>query len=133
MLYLDTSALVKLVTSEKETVVLRDLMTERASATTFSSYLAHTELLRAARRHGAAVTRQARAVLAAIHLVDVTRQVLETAGALDTGAPRRSLDAIHLATGLLTIDRLEAVVTYDRRMRAAAGDLGLVVEAPGSG
>src|SRR5690606_41304112 len=115
MLYLDTSALVKLVTSEKETVALRDFLTERGSATTFSSYLAHTELLSAARRHGAAVTRQARAVLAAIHLVDVTRQVLETAGLLDTRAPLRSLYAYHLVTVLLNIDLRETDATCDRR------------------
>lgn len=132
MLYLDTSTLAKLVVSEKETAALRGFLAERSSAIAFSSYLAHTELLRVTRRHGAAVTTRARAVLGAIHLVDVTRQVLELAGVLDTSARLRSLDAIHLATGLMAIDRLEAVVTYDRRMREAAGDLGLVVEAPGS-
>ena len=132
MLYLDTSALAKLVVSEEETASLRSFLAERGSVFAFSSYLAHTELLRASRRHGAAVTKRARAVLGAIHLVDVARHVLELAAVLDVSARLRSLDAIHLATCLVAVDRLEAVVTYDLRMREAAGDLGLVVEAPGS-
>ena len=51
------------------------------------------------------------------------------AAALD---PRvlRSLDAIHLAAAQLFGDELTAIVTYDRRMAAAAELIDLAVTAP---
>ena len=42
----------------------------------------------------------------------------------------RSLDAIHLAAAQLFGEELTAVVTYDRRMAAAAGLLDLRVATP---
>jgi predicted nucleic acid-binding protein len=42
----------------------------------------------------------------------------------------RSLDALHLAAAQLFGDELTAVVTYDRRMAAAAGLVALTVAAP---
>ena len=42
----------------------------------------------------------------------------------------RRLDAIHLATALELGDELDALVTYDVRMAAAAGTLGLETLAP---
>ena len=55
--------------------------------------------------------------------------LLDAAGALDPGV-LRSLDAIHLAAALTVAAQLEAVVTYDPRMAAAARLLGLRVSAP---
>ncbi|SRR5690606_19382966 len=132
MLYLDTSALVKIVVLEPESPALRGYLSDRPSARAISSYLAHTELLRAARTHGPAVMTKARTVLGEVHMVDVTRQVLEMAATLDIGQQLRSLDAIHLATAISVLDQLEALVSYDRRLLAAAAELGLPVAAPGS-
>jgi predicted nucleic acid-binding protein len=42
----------------------------------------------------------------------------------------RSLDAIHLATAIEVERHLDVLVTYDRRMAAAAEVLGLAVVAP---
>lgn len=58
------------------------------------------------------------------------RELLDDAAALDAGV-RRSLDAIHLAAARALADELDVVVTYDDRMAAAAGLLGLHVESPG--
>jgi predicted nucleic acid-binding protein len=44
----------------------------------------------------------------------------------------RSLDAIHVASARLVAHDLAALVTYDRRMLAAAEDLGLPVAALGA-
>jgi predicted nucleic acid-binding protein len=46
-----------------------------------------------------------------------------------TGTPLRSLDAIHLAAAQ-TLSALQAVVTYDTRMQAAAQALALPIAAP---
>lgn len=133
MLYLDTSALAKLVVSETESAMLQRYLAERGTHVVASSFLAHTELLRAARPLGSEVTKRARAVLDEVHLVDVTRLVLELAADLEVGERLRSLDAIHLATAVMLADRLDNVVTYDKRMLAAAEALGMAVEAPGAG
>jgi hypothetical protein len=61
--------------------------------------------------------------------VPIDEELLDVAATLD---PRvmRSLDAIHLAAALLFGDELTTVVTYDRRMAAAAGLVDLAVAAP---
>jgi hypothetical protein len=58
-------------------------------------------------------------VLARVSLVDVDRRILTAAAALEPTF-LRSLAAIHLATALAVRADLAAVVTYDRRLRAAA-------------
>lgn len=130
MLYLDTSGLVKLVVAESSTDALRAYLREHAAMTTFSSMLAHAELLRAVQHAGEGAASAARRVLAGLHLVDVTREILERAGTLQAPSRLRTLDAIHLATASAVHDRLAAVVTYDARMASAAEALGIAVAAP---
>ena len=95
------------------------------------SALALTELPRALERAGlgAAPHRRARELLGRIALVDVDRRVLTTAATLEPSA-LRTLDAIHLATALTVREDLEIVVTYDRRLRAAAERVQFDVVAP---
>ena len=129
MLYLDSSALVKLVVAEPESPALLKLL--RAWPIRVSSALSLAEVPRALRRAGfsAGARRRARDVLARINLVDIDRRVLAGAAALDPTA-LRTLDAIHLATALSIREDLQAVVTYDRRLTAAAQRAQLEVLAP---
>ena len=127
MVYLDSSALVKLVIAEPESRALRHYLRdepERASCA-----LARVEVVRAVRGHGAAALARARRVLQRLHLVQIDEELLDAAAALD---PRvlRSLDAIHFAAAQLFGDELTAVVTYDRRMAAATELVDLAVAAP---
>jgi predicted nucleic acid-binding protein len=127
MVYLDSSALVKLVIAERESSVLRRYLRrepQRASCT-----LARVEVLRAVRSHGAKATARARQVLRRLDLIQLDDELLDDAATLDGGV-LRSLDAIHLAAARTLGDDLSAVVTYDERMTAAADVLGLVAEAP---
>lgn len=74
---------------------------------------------------------RAEAILREIDLVAIDDALLDDAGRLD--APGlRSLDAIHVASALLVTPDLAALVTYNRRMLAAADHLGLPVAAPGA-
>lgn len=130
MLYLDTSALAKLVTLEPETERLRTFLSARPSAIRFASALAHAELLRAAHLVGDDAVATAREVLTRLDLVDVSRELLERAGTLAGGQHLRTLDAIHVATASVAGDRLEAFVTYDARMTQAAAAIGLPIERP---
>ena len=128
MVYLDSSALVKLVVTEPETAALRRYL--RAHPERVSSALARVDVCRALRRAGAteATLRRADQVLGRIALVAIDDPLLRAAAALSPSG-LRSLDAVHLATAL-SLDGLDAVVTYDRRLDAAAAQTGLVVASP---
>jgi len=129
LVYLDSSALVKLVVSEPESTALIERLREWPQRV--SSALALTELPRALARAGFGVVehRRARAVLGRLDLLDVDRGILATAAALEPTS-LRTLDAIHLASALAVRDDLEVVVTYDRRLRAAAERMHIDVAAP---
>ena len=126
MLYLDSSAFVKLIHQEPETDALRAAV---AGVTTFSSELLACEASRAATRIGSATERAAERALGGLALVPISREVLAAAARL-LPADLRSLDAIHLATALRSGERLSALVTYDRRLADAAEHHGLRVLAP---
>jgi len=127
VLYLDSSALVKLLLIERETVALREHL--RGSQALATSVLAMTEVLRAVRR--AAPDREAdvRPALSNLVLLDLSVEVLERAAAVPPPT-LRTLDAIHIATALALGDELDALVTYDARMAGAARLAGLRVDAP---
>jgi predicted nucleic acid-binding protein len=127
--YLDTSALVKLVVAERETPELVGWL-RTSEVDGVASDLVRTELSRAVRRAEPSRVVAAREVLAAVGLIAVTPSVLDAAGRLEP--PRlRTLDAIHLASALELGDDLEAMVTYDERLAEAAVAHGVAVLAPG--
>ncbi|MBI4701555.1 MAG: type II toxin-antitoxin system VapC family toxin [Deltaproteobacteria bacterium] len=127
--YLDSSALVKLVVAEPESGALRRFLGRRPQRV--SSALARVEVLRAVRLQGRPAAERAKKLLERIRLLRLDDVLLEAAAAID---PRvlRSLDAIHLASAQALGDDLDAVVTYDRRMSDAASGLGLPVRSPGA-
>lgn len=129
LLYVDASALVKLVISEPESGALRDLLSSRGDLV--SSAVAVVEVIRAARRASASpgVLARARAVVQSVHLLAVDLKVLDRAGDLEPDT-LRTLDAIHLASALSLDSDLEAMVVYDRRLAAAAEAAGIRVLAP---
>jgi uncharacterized protein len=129
LIYLDASALVKIVVAEPESEALRAFLRSRPDR--LSSALSLTEVPRALRRAQfvGAVRRRALRVLARLALVDVDRRILSAAAALEPST-LRTLDAIHLATALVVREDLAALVTYDSCLAAAAERLDLEVLAP---
>lgn len=125
--YLDSSAIVKLIIAEPQSVALRRFVRRRRPL--LSSALARTEVLRAVLGEGDRGTARARVVLARLDLVRVNDRVLEAAGEL-LPAELRSLDAIHLATARQLGSDLGHLVTYDERMTCAARMFGLATAAP---
>ncbi len=125
--YLDSSAVVKLIVREPESGALEGWL--RAHDVLVASALVRTELLRAVRRGAPRRIAHARTALAAFTLRAVDDEILAAAGDI---APSfiRSLDAIHLATALGLAGELDAIVTYDRRMIEGARRLGLPVASP---
>ncbi len=128
LVYMDTSAFVKLVVAEPET---ESLIAALAPETRMvASEILEVEAVRAARRaRGQDVANNARVQLAGVRLLPLTAQVRRRASVLDPDT-LRSLDAIHLATALDLGERLDCLYVYDARMTAAAEALGLRTCAP---
>lgn len=130
LVYLDSSAIVKLVVREPESPALFDWLATRPHRV--SSVVARVEVLRALRRagfSGASVRQRAVNALDRIGLLAVDRSVLDAATELEP-PELRSLDAIHLATALSVGTDLAGLVTYDERLAAAAARSRVEVWAP---
>lgn len=127
LVYLDTSAFMKLVEEEAESAALRRHL--RGGRLRTSAILLQTEALRGAGRLSAAHLATARELLRGIALIHADRQLYAVAGTL---APPglRSLDALHLAAALTLGQDLAGLVTYDQRMIEAARFHGLPVVSP---
>ena len=128
VVYLDSSAIVKLVVREPETDALRRFLRRRS--TLISSALARTEVLRAVVAYGNPALKTAEAVLGRLELLRINDQVLRAAGLLPP-AELRTLDAIHLASALMLKPSLTSIVCYDTRLGEAATECGLAVTSPG--
>ncbi len=126
MLYLDTSAAVKLLLVETESLALRAFIGNQDWA---SSALLRTELIRALARVDPSVVPRALDLLAQPSLLAIGTQVLDAAALLSPPS-LRSLDAIHLASALQLRDELTEFVAYDDRLLAAASALGMPVASP---
>jgi predicted nucleic acid-binding protein len=127
LLYVDASALVKLIQLEPETAALLAGLRDWPEQVT--SAIAEIETHRAANRAGvseAAVDD----VLGRVGLIDLDEPVRELARRV--GSPAlRTLDAIHLASALSLGAELGAFCCYDERLADDAGRAGLLVVAPG--
>lgn len=134
MIYLDTSALVKLIRIEPESEALGEWLDERTESPWVTSVLSEVELTRAIRAAAPEGLAAVPAVLARLDRFEFDAVVRSTAAAYVDPA-LRSLDAIHLATAQIAAATapLTAMVTYDGRLGAAAHALGITVAAPGDG
>ena len=131
MIYLDSSAVLKLVTTEAESDTLEDWLVERRDAPLVSSALTQVEVLRACRRLDEGLLPDARRLLRGIDLLPIDASILDTAAELPTRV-LRSLDALHLASALSLDPDLDTFVTYDARLVTAAEAAGLAVAQPGA-
>jgi predicted nucleic acid-binding protein len=135
--YFDTSALIKLVVAEEGAEQARRLWD--AAGEVVISRLAWTEALAAARRghrrtdsrHAAAV-RALRRCVAACTVVSVADHLVDQAAELAARYELRAADAIHLATALALLDADSILVTWDKRLRQAGLQAGLVTAPAGS-
>ncbi len=132
MIYLDTSALVKLIRIETESDQLADWLDEHAESPWITSSLAEVELPRAIRAAAPEGLPVVPAILARLDRFEIDSVIRATAAAYSEPS-LRSLDAIHLATAQVASSAapLTALVTYDTRLSEAAEGLGLTVVAPG--
>ena len=126
ILYLDASALVKLVRAEPESIAMMNETVRWDHLVT--SVVAAIELRRVALRDRGD-PRRVTDVLARVNGFELDEGVRETAATLE---PRtlRTLDAIHLATAIALEEDLGAIACYDERLARAAKSEGLRVVSP---
>jgi len=134
VIYLDSSAIVKMIRPEAESRELVEWLNRR-NEPAVTSVLAEVEVPRALRRSSPAHLAAMPAVLARISRIEMDAAVRATAGAYLTDA-LRSLDAVHLATAEVLVaagKTVSAFVTYDTRQAGAVEPTGIRVEIPGRG
>ena len=129
MIYLDSSALVKLAITEPESAALLHWLGERPNLVRVSSELTRVEVVRiiwnaapTALPEGYLVTRR----IAEIKLSD---EVIRRAAAVRPPWLRSS-HAVQIASALSIRRELTVFVAYDQRLLAAAKDAGLPVASP---
>jgi hypothetical protein len=124
--YLDSSALTKLVIDEPESASLQTVLQGRSLMT---SRVAVVEVTKSVARSNPIADPSK--ILALVTLLELDADVASVAAT--TGGPGlRALDAIHVATALLVGAELESFITYDARQSEAASAAGLLVIAPGA-
>ena len=127
--YADTSAVIKLLVEETHSTAFAAFYDTHADAEWVSSALLRIEVGRAVARAMPALLPDARDLLLAFSCIAIDDDIVE--GAMnEPDRALRSLDAIHLATARILAPELDALVTYDDRLRRAAGDAGLVTVSP---
>ncbi|MBA3687490.1 MAG: type II toxin-antitoxin system VapC family toxin [Chloroflexi bacterium] len=125
--YLDASALAKLILVEPESVALRSLLRENPDR--FTSRVAQVEVTRAVLRYPDTKQAPVRDAFAGVEIIELDAALAARAATIGpTGL--RSLDAIHLASALALGAELDAFITYDARQADAARAAGLEVVAP---
>jgi predicted nucleic acid-binding protein len=134
VIYLDTSALTKLLITEPETPELQTWLTTQSGQGeyTVTSALGRVELMRVVARYGEpGQAERARYLLDGLDILPLAEPVIALAETI--GPPTlRSLDAIHLAAAAQIERELAAFVTYDRRLLDGCREVGLATASPGA-
>ncbi|WP_028925511.1 type II toxin-antitoxin system VapC family toxin [Pseudonocardia acaciae] len=129
MIYIDTSAFMKLVKDEDESRPLTDYLRDLGRPEFASSKLLSVEARRAALRQVPRRLPRLDLMLRDVTQIEISDTVIESASRLPDPL-LRSLDAIHLATALLLRDDIDSLLSYDDRLLAAAASHGLPVVSP---
>jgi uncharacterized protein len=129
LIYLDSSALVKLALAEPESQALASWLAERADQSLVSSALHRTEVLRAIWRAEPGALPRGQRIIRRIERVSISYDVLDNAA---TVPPQKlgTAGAIHLASALAIRRDLTSFVAYDKQLLDAAREAGLPVASP---
>lgn len=128
--YFDSSALVKMFSSENHSVEFQNffLTQSKAQSKLFSSALSKVEIFRSLQRQEKDVS-LVDEFLKSLSLLRLSDSVISLAQIVAPGL--RSLDAIHLATALQLKPLDLTFVTYDKPLAKEAKEAGLLCISPG--
>ena len=126
-IYADSSAIIKLIKEEQESLAVRALFSHEI-CTSFLSVLEVKRFVEAFRPRGPfdefnKFTRDA-------YFVDLSIPVMIHLANLKLPSFVKTLDSIHLGTAYLMKLSIDAILTYDLKMQRGAEVLGLKVLAP---
>ncbi len=124
VLYLDASAITKLLIAEAESDALLDAVRGNSL---ISSRVVVVEVGKAVARADPTVDPQP--MLAHMAFIEFDADLAQIASGTGSAA-LRALDAIHVASALRVGGEIAAFVTYDDRQAAAARSAGLTVASP---
>jgi uncharacterized protein len=129
LIYLDSSALVKLALAEPESRALASWLSERADQALVSSALHRTEVLRTIWRAEPGALPRGQRIIRRVERVALSYDVLDNAA---TVPPQKlgTAGAIHLASALAIRRDLTSFVAYDKQLLDAAREAGLPVASP---
>jgi predicted nucleic acid-binding protein len=127
--YLDTSAALKLLAQENDSIAFAAFYDAHTASPWVSSTLLRIELIRAVNRALPAALPEARDLLLAFDYIAIDDDIVEAA-MNEPDRMLRSLDAIHLATARQLGTDLTSLITYDDRLAGAARDAGMMVTVP---
>jgi uncharacterized protein len=133
VIYIDTSALTKLLIAERETPELQAWLATQSDQGEYAatSALGRVELMRVVARYGEpGQSARAHYLLDGLDILPLTEPVIALAETV--GPPTlRSPDAIHLASAAQIEQELTAFVTYDHRLLEGCREVGLATASPG--
>jgi uncharacterized protein len=129
VIYLDSSALVKLALAESESGALVSFLGERQGQALVSSTVHRAEVLRAIWRAEPGALPRAQRIIRRVSVVSLTHDLLDNA-ATQAPASLGTNAAIHLVSALTIKRDLTAFVCYDRQLLDAAEVVGLPIASP---
>ncbi len=133
MIYMDTSALTKLLIAQPQTPELRTWLTAQIDQgeSAATSALGRVELMRTVARYGdIGQADRAHFLLDGLDILPLSEPMMTLAESIGPET-LRSLDAIQLAAAAYFEQELTAVVTYDHRLMTGCRDIGIATASPG--
>jgi len=125
-IYIDSSAILKLIVQEKESDAVRSISRARF----ITSEISRVEIIRTVLQNEPKALKAAEGVLKNINILTIDSATLTQAERLPERISIRALDAIHLASAGKFGLRINSILTYDKQMAKAARELGFEVLAP---
>ena len=125
--YIDSSAILKLLISEKESIALAEFLDAPAK----TSAISRVEVIRSLNRISPEEVADGQAVLSRFELIPVSSPILILAENFPAEITLKSLDAIHVATVVFLNKTIRGLITYDKAMIKNAKELGIKVASPG--
>ena len=129
MIYLDSSALVKLAVAEPESPGLISWLAAQPNLVRVASSVIRVEVPRAVWRAEPSALPESHLVIRRTAEIELTDEVLSKAASVRP-VTLHAIDAIHLASALILRQELTSFVSYDKRLLAAARDAGLPTASP---
>jgi len=125
--YIDSSAILKLLISEKESPALAEFL----DAPVKTSAISRVEVIRSLHRISPEKITEGQEALSRFEMIPVSSPILILAEKFPTAITLKSLDAIHVATVVFLNKTIRGLITYDKAMIKNAKELGIKVVSPG--